>query len=103
MDERCACELLKRLFTISSSTGMVAVPSGFVTQDDMKRADAAARESNSITPVFFLKREGYVLSNGDRIQNPKGMQSSKLDVIWQFAAVNASVLKELAEKYDHHV
>lgn len=100
MDERCVCELLERLFRISTMTGMVAVPSGFVTQDDMNRADAAARESNSITPLFFLKRECYVLSNGDCVQDPIGMQSSRLDAIWKFAAVNADKLKELLEKCD---
>lgn len=100
MTNQKTCELLKRLFTISSSTGMAAVPSGVVTQDDMDRADAAARESNSITPAYFLKRECYVLSGGDRVQDPKGMQSSALEAVWKYAIINTAALRDMLDKCD---
>lgn len=100
MDDRCACDLLSKLATISTSTGLVAVRSGIVTQDDMNKADEAARDLHPVTPVHFLSRECYVLSNGDRVRNPEGMQSSILESIWKFATINATVLREMIEKCD---
>lgn len=98
MDTQCTCDLLGKLATISTSTGMVGVPSGHVTQDDMDRADEAARDLHPVTPVHFLKRKCYVLSNGDQVQDPKGMQSTRLESIWVFATVNTVALLELLEK-----
>ena len=98
MDKQCSFELLGKLATISTSTGMVSVPSGHVTQDDMNRADDAAKDLHPVTPLHFLERECYVLSNGERIQDPEGMQSSRLESIWKFATINTAVLREILKK-----
>lgn len=100
MDDQNTCELLSKLFTVSKSIGMVGVPSGVVTQDDMDRADDAAMGFHPTTPVNLLKRKCFVLSGGDPVQNPKGMQASRLESVWVFAKVNAAALLELLEKCD---
>ena len=79
---------------------MVAVSSGFVTQQDMDRADEAALDIRSCRPVIYRKRLYFGLSNGEQIQDPKGMQSSRLESIWKFAIVNTGAMREMLEKCD---
>ena len=98
MEDQCECEMLRRLVDIVGSTGMVRVPSGLVTQDDMYNADRAACDINN--PNFiFLERECFVLSSGEHVQDPLGMQSSRLDSIWKGALVNTDALKKLISKH----
>ena len=94
------CELPGKLAKISRSTGMVGVPSSFVTQEDMDRADEAARDMHPVIPVHFLERECFVLSGGERVQDPKGMQSSILESIWKFATIDTTSLREMFDKCD---
>ena len=97
--EEC-CKGLKGIFTLATSTGMVAVPSGVVTREDMDRADRAATESGSVIPEFFPKRKYYVLSDGTRVQNPEGMQSSMLDAVWWRAILDVDALDRMVEQMD---
>ncbi len=98
MDDQCKCDFLKEVVGFSSVTGMVRVSSGLITQDDMDRADEAAR----VPKVHFIpfKRECFVLSNGEKVPNPKGMQSSRLESIWRYAIINTGALIELLEVCD---
>lgn len=100
MNDQNVCELLNNLFAISESMGMVGVPSGLVTLYDMDRADKAITDYCSFGSVHMLKRKCYVLSNGDQVQDPKGMQSSRLNSIWLVASVNTEILLELLENCD---
>lgn len=101
MDEQCKRCLLEKLTKTSRSTGMVAVPSGIVTQGDMDRADEAALDIKSYNPVIFRKRLCFKLSGGEQVQDPKGMQSSRLDSIWQLTEFNSGEFRSMLDETAH--
>lgn len=85
------------------TTGMVAVPSGIVTADDMARADETALNVNRQNPVICRTRLYFKLATGESIQDPKGMQSSRLLSIWQLTEIDEEALNALIKKDIHEL
>lgn len=101
MDEQCKRCLLEKLTKTSRSAGMVAVPSGIVTQGDMDRADEAALDIKFYNPVLRRKRLCFKLSGGEQVQDPKGMQSSRLDSIWQLTEIDSGEFRSMLDETAH--
>ncbi|MBY0577918.1 MAG: hypothetical protein K2P57_02620 [Burkholderiales bacterium] len=87
-DEQCRKYLYDKLTRTFRTTGMVAVSSGFVTREDMDRADEAALDIKFCHPVVCHKRLHFELASGEQVPNPLGMQSSRLDSVWQLTEID---------------
>ena len=87
----------QNLLTRSHTQGLVAVSSGRVTVEDMKRADEAA--TNDLLPpkshALYRRRLYFELKDGSRLQDPEGVKTTILLSAWLFLDVDREQLATL--------